>query len=78
MRLLSTENTHVMSFLRWNEGYRLVVVANFSDAPQTVIMRNLRTEGLAHFFKDQLSGRTVSTHDTLDLEPYELLWLEED
>lgn len=78
MRLLSTENTHVMSYLRWNEGYLLVVVANFSDAPQQVNMRKLRTEGLAHFFKDQLSGRVVSTHDTLELEPYELLWLEED
>lgn len=78
MRLLSTENTHVMSYLRWNEGYLLVVVANFSDARQEVNMRKLRTEGLAHFFKDLLSGRTVSTHDTLELEPYELLWLEED
>lgn len=78
MRLLSTENTHVMSYLRWNEGYLLVVVANFSDAPQQVNMRKLRTEGLAHFFKDQLSGRVVSTHDTLELEPYDLLWLEED
>ena len=78
MRLLSTENTHVMSYLRWNEGYLLVVVANFSEAPQEVNMRKLRTEGLAHFFKDQLSERVVSTHDTLQLEPYELLWLEED
>lgn len=78
MRLLRTENTHVMSYLRWNEGYLLVVVANFSDAPQQVNMRKLRTEGLAHFFKDQLSGRVVSTHDTLELEPYDLLWLEED
>ena len=78
MRLLHTDNTHVISFLRWNEGYRLVVVANFSDAPQTVNMRRLRTEGLAHFFKDVLSERTISTHDDFDLEPYELLWLEED
>jgi amylosucrase len=78
MRLLHTENTHVMSYLRWNAGCLLVVVANFSDAPQRVNMRNLRTEGLAHFFKDLLSDRTVSTHDTLELEPYELLWFEED
>lgn len=78
MRLLSTENAHVMSYLRWYEGHLLVVVANFADSRQTVNMRNLRTEGLAHFFKDALSDRTVSTHDTLDLEPYELLWLAED
>lgn len=78
MRLLSTENPHVMSYLRWNEGHLLVVVANFADSKQTVNMRNLRTEGLAHFFKDTLSDRTVSTHDTLDLEPYDLLWMVED
>ncbi|TVP79138.1 MAG: amylosucrase [Puniceicoccaceae bacterium] len=78
MRLLSTENAHVMSYLRWNEGFIIVVVANFADAKQTINMRKLRTEGLAHFFKDQLSDRIVSTHDTLELEPYELLWLAED
>jgi len=78
MRLLSTENNHVMSYLRWNEGHLLVVVANFADSKQTVNMRNLRTEGLAHFFKDALNKRSVSTHDTLELEPYELLWLIED
>jgi len=78
MRLLSTENPHVMSYLRWNQGHILVVIANFADSKQTVNMRNLRTEGLAHFFKDMFSERTVSTRDKLDLEPYELLWLVED
>jgi len=78
MRLLEPENGHVISYLRWSEGHLLVVIANFSDAPQTVNMRRLRTEGLAHFFKDTLSQRTLSTHDILELEPYELLWLVED
>jgi amylosucrase len=78
MRLLEPENDHVISYLRWSEGTILVVIANFSDAKQTVDMRRLRSEGLAHFFKDTLSERTLSTHDTLDLEPYELLWLVED
>ena len=78
MRLLRTENDHVLSYLRWNEGHLLVVIANFSDSKQTVNMRNIRTEGLAHFFKDAFSGRIVSTRDTLELEPYELLWLLED
>nr|WP_308984245.1 amylosucrase [Coraliomargarita sp. SDUM461004] len=78
MRLLNTENEHVLSYLRWDEGHLLVVIANFADSEQTVNMRNLRCEGLAHFFKDTLSERMVSTHDTLDLAPYELLWLIED
>lgn len=78
MRLLQTDNDHVISYLRWSEGALLVVIANFADSTQTVNMRRLRTEGLAHFFRDDLSKRTISTHDNLDLEPYELLWLEED
>jgi amylosucrase len=78
MRLLKTENEHVISYLRWNESSMLAIVANFSDAPQTINVRNLRIEGLAHFFKDILTGRTISTQDTFDLEPYELLWLMED
>jgi amylosucrase len=78
MCLLHTENPHVISYLRWNEGHRLVVVANFADSEQTVNLHKLRSEGLAHFFKDIFSGRTVSTRDTLDLQPYELLWLLED
>ena len=78
MRLLETDNDHVISYLRWCDGAILVVIANFSDAPQTINMWRLRTEGLAHFFKDCLSERIISTHDTLDLEPYGLLWLVED
>lgn len=78
MRVLSTENTHVMSYLRWSEGNFLIVVANFSDATQTVNVRRFRVEGFSHFLKDVLSERTISTHDTLELEPYETLWLQED
>jgi amylosucrase len=78
MRLLKIENSHVISYLRWSEGASLVVIANFSDALQTVNVHSIRAEGFAHFFKDVFSGRTLSTHDTLDLEPYELLWLQED
>jgi hypothetical protein len=56
----------------------LVVLANFADSPQPFSLRSLRAEGLAHFFKDRLSGREVSTRKEIILEPYELLWLEED
>jgi len=78
MRLLPTDNDHVLAFLRWHDASNLVVLANFSEEPQILSVHPFRTEGLAHFLKDVFSGKTVSTHDTLVLEPYELLWLEED
>lgn len=78
MRLLETGNTHVICYLRWSESAFLIVLANFADAPQTVSVRQLRTEGFAHFLKDVLTDRLISTQDTIKLEPYETLWLRED
>lgn len=78
MRLLPADNAHVLSYLRWHDSNLLVVIANFSDSPQIVGLRELRTEGFAHFLKDVFSERTVSTNETITLDPYELLWLEED
>jgi amylosucrase len=78
MRLLSNENGHVLSFLRWNDSNMLVVLANFSDQTQSLSLRQLRTEGLSHFLKNMFSDQTVSTNDTIVLEPYDLLWLQEE
>ncbi|MFQ3241472.1 MAG: amylosucrase [Lentimonas sp.] len=78
MRLLPVDNPHILAYLRWHDTATLTVLSNFSEHSQTVDVRHLRTEGLSHFLKDRLTGKTVSTHDELTLEPYELLWLEED
>jgi amylosucrase len=78
IRLLPNDNGHVLSFLRWNDSNMLVVLANFSDQTQSLSLRQLRTEGLAHFLKNMFSDQTVSTNDTIVLEPYDLLWLQED
>lgn len=78
MRVLETGNAHVLSYLRWHDQNTLVVIANFSEKKQSINMRGLRTEGLSHFLKDSLSGKTISTHEMIVLGPYELLWLEVD
>ncbi len=78
MRVLESNNRHVLSYLRWHDQNTLVVIANFSEQKQSITMRHLRAEGLSHFLKDTLSDRTVSTHEIITLGPYELLWLEED
>jgi amylosucrase len=78
MRLLPCDNPHTLSYLRWHDSNILVVLANFSEQPQKVDLRSLRTEGLAHYLKDVFSQSTYSTNDTITLEPYALLWLQED
>jgi amylosucrase len=78
MHLLRADNDHTLCFLRWHQAYQLVVMANFSDSAQTVDMRSLRVEGMAHFFKDLFTEQIISTGDVLKLEPYELFWLVED
>jgi amylosucrase len=78
MRLLGDENPHILSFLRWYDSSFLVVIANFSDAPQVIDLRLLRTEGLAHFMRNVLNDAIVSTNGPIQLEPYDLLWLVED
>ncbi len=78
MRVLYSENQHVLEYLRWHDGSLLVVLANFSESQQPLSLRGLRAEGLSHFLKDRLSGREISTQKEIVLAPYELLWLEED
>jgi amylosucrase len=78
MRLLEIHNRHILGFLRWHDGSNLVVLANFSEQEQIIDLRSLRSAGLSHFMRDLFSGETVSTHDTLKVDPYGLLWLEED
>jgi amylosucrase len=78
MRLLPGENGHVLAFLRENDSHRLAVLANFSEREQVVDLRGWRAQGLAHYFKDVFSGRTLSTASIAELAPCELLWLLED
>ncbi len=76
MQLISLGNTHVLGFLRASEGNRLVVLANFSDAPQSIQGNTIRTAGLGRFFQDVQTEKTYATSESIDLEPYQLLWLQ--
>ena len=78
MRLLHTPNPHVLAYLRQHDANVLVALANFSEQPQLTSLQPLRAEGWARFAKDAFSGMTVSTSDTITLDPYQYLWLQED
>jgi amylosucrase len=75
MELVTTGNPHLMCFIRFHESHRLIVVANFTERPQSISGNHLRTAGLGRFFEDAISGRTFATSGPVELEPYEILWL---
>jgi amylosucrase len=75
MELIPTGNDHVLGFLRMREGHRLIVLANFTEHPQAVAGNRLRTAGLGRFFEDAIGQRTYPTSESLELEPYQILWL---
>jgi amylosucrase len=75
MELVSTSNEHVLGYVRIREGDRLIVLANFSDQPQSLQGNKLRTAGLGRFFQDSIDGKTYATSELLVLEPYKILWL---
>ena len=76
MELVSSKNPHVLCFLRYHDGDRLIVAANFSEFPQVISGNTLRTAGLGRFFQDAITGETYATSDDLTLFPYQYLWLE--
>ena len=75
MNLVSTANPHVLSFARHHDGHRLIVLANFSEQPQSIHGNLVRTAGLGRFFEDAISGQTYATSEDVELNPYQILWL---
>ncbi|QDV69877.1 Amylosucrase [Rosistilla carotiformis] len=76
MQLVDLGNPHVLCFVRMNEAHRLIVIANFSEYPQVIAGNLLRTAGLGRFFEDVISGDTVSTSASHELESYQIMWMQ--
>lgn len=76
MELIKTSNSHLLGYVRLWEGFRLLVLANFSEHPQQIEGNRMRTAGLGRFFRDLISEKTYSTSESISLAPYQLLWLE--
>lgn len=75
MELFSSENEHVLAYIRNHDGHRTVVLANFSESLQKINGNRLRTVGFGRFFQDQISSKTYAASESITLEPYEILWL---
>jgi amylosucrase len=75
IQVMDTNSPHVIGYVRFHEGQRLLVLANFSDHEQQLDVNLLRLYGLSYQFRDLLRGQAVP-FDHLRLEPYQLVCLQ--
>jgi amylosucrase len=75
MLVLDSGNPHVFGYVRQNDGGRVLVFANFSEAEQRVAANAVRLHGLSYSFTDLVSGQAISLENDLVLEPYRFVWL---
>ena len=53
-----------------------MILANFCEEPCTVSGNHLRTAGLGRFFRDAITEEELPTSEDLQLETYQILWLQ--
>ena len=75
MELIQHSNSHVLAFVRRHLGNQTIVIANFSEDPQTIPGNVLRTFGFGRFFQDQLTQKTIGTSEAISIAPLQLMWL---
>jgi amylosucrase len=74
LQVMVTGNEHLLGFVRQGAGQRLLVLANFSEAEQTLSANQLRLYGLGYTFHDLLNEADIPYGD-LKLPPYEFTCL---
>jgi glycosidase len=75
MEVIPTGNDHIFGYVRRYTGERLLVLANFTEQPQSVAANEVRLYGLGYTFTDLVSGQTIVLEQDLPLEPYQFVWL---
>lgn len=76
MEVVSSGNPHVFAYLRaWNEQ-RILVLANFSDQPQSLDAASLRVHGSKAGAVDLLTEESHSLDEDLRIAEYRAMWLE--
>jgi amylosucrase len=75
MRLLEIGGGSVLAYLRWHDGSKLAVIANFSESAQDLDITSLKLEGMSHFLRDKWTDALIPTGEPLRLQPYGILWL---
>jgi amylosucrase len=73
--IVDTGNDHVFGFVRRHGEDRLLLLANFTEQPQTVAANLIRLYGLAYTFRDLVADAPVDLASDMALSPYQLVWL---
>jgi amylosucrase len=76
LAVIDTGIPHLLGYIRQHAGQRLLLVANFSEFPQSLSANRLRLYGMGYRFTDLNTGVSVSAGEMLALAPYQFVWLE--
>ncbi len=68
-------NEHVFAFIRSRDEHSALVVASFSERPQSIEAKRLRSLGLRSTVVDMYAGEVITAGQRLELDPYQLLVL---
>jgi len=68
-------NDQVLAYFRQHLEQSVLVLANFTEAPQRIDAVRLRQLGLRRTLTDLVAGRLVIASESLELEPYQLVAL---
>jgi glycosidase len=74
IQIIQTGNEHIFGYVRTHESARVLVLANFSEAEQTIPANLLRLYGLSYSFRDLLEGE-LHAMDSLSMAPYQFICL---
>ncbi|MEZ4592115.1 MAG: alpha-amylase family protein [Chloroflexota bacterium] len=70
-------NDHVFALLRDNPRGRLLILANVTEAHQTISRHRLRELGFTGLLINRLTEQPVDMWQDLTLEPYQAVWLQQ-
>jgi len=71
-----THNEHIFGLIRASARGRLLILANFSEHPQTIPRYRLHQMGFDGILIDRLDDQPLDSWSDVQLEPYQALWLE--
>ena len=73
--IIDTGNDHVFAYFRHHEEQSVLILANFSEAEQSIAGRHLRLLGWDKTFTDLIGGETITATQRLVMEPYQFMVL---
>lgn len=74
IKVMNTENEHILGFTKQYQDQHLLVLANFSEESQLISNNVLRLYGLGNCFYELINQKNYSQND-FQLEPLQLLFL---